>query len=392
MSTRQLSFSLDDVRRPVSLCIKCGCCIYGDWPENPVLCPLYSYDRTFTASPGGLIYVVRALLEKHIDYSPSMAELAFTCAGCGACDVLCRVVSFPSPHVGIWDIIRLLRSQLVKRGLFPNGKTAWIYDQIRKKGDYLDKGQGINLRIPKKIMDDKGSTVLFAECFHTDAQSKIFESALRLLEKIGKPISRFSDGGCCGSTLYDLGFWEQLGVLANAKWEKMKAFEDKEFIFINPHCHEFILKRYPEIIPGYNGIKSRHFSELLVNAFREGKLKSKNLSKIKISYHDPCYLGRGLGVYEPPRETLSFLSGVELVEMARNRANSLCCGARALGKYLSNFQQETAKKRLGEFRATGADLLITSCPYCKDAFQKVMGDEEGERVKDLIEFVDERTG
>jgi heterodisulfide reductase subunit D len=280
---------------------------------------------------------------------------------------------------------------LVKRGLVPEGKIKKIYQEVRKKGDYLDKGQGVNLQIPEKIRDEKADMVLFAECFHTDAQSKILESALRLLDKIGKPVSQFSDGGCCGSTLYDLGFWDQLGVLVKVKSEKMKVFGAKEFIFINPHCQEFVVKRYPEILPEYSSIKSRHFSQLLVESFREGKLKSKNAAKVKVTYHDPCYLGRGLGIYEPPREALSFLGGVELVEMDRNRASSFCCGARALGRYFPNFSVETAKKRLEEFQATGADLLITSCPYCKENLQNAMPSKEKDRVRDLIELVDERT-
>jgi len=79
------------------------------------------------------------------------------------------------------------------------------------------------------------------------------------------------------------------------------------------------------------------------------------------------------------------------VEMKRNRENSFCCGARTLGNYVPNISEDTAGKRIKEFEATSADLLITACAYCKEIFQKVLPAKDRERVKDLTELVDERT-
>jgi hypothetical protein len=81
------------------------------------------------------------------------------------------------------------------------------------------------------------------------------------------------------------------------------------------------------IIDDFPGFKGMHFTELLLDAFNEGKLNSKKMAKVKVSYHDPCYLGRGLGLYDAPGQVLGHLKGVELVEMKRNREQSLCCGA-----------------------------------------------------------------
>ena len=77
--------------------------------------------------------------------------------------------------------------------------------------------------------------------------------------------------------------------------------------------------------------------------------------------------------------------------MKRNRMNSYCCGARTLGDYVPNLAGDTAAERIEEFKETGADLLITACGYCKDHFSKVMSDTEKNRIKDLAEFVDERS-
>ena len=386
----QITASLEDVRGASTLCIKCGNCTYGAWPLNYPLCPIYIHERCYTYSAGGLLYLVLALLNKDIDFNQSVAELAFTCTGCLACDSNCGIIRSQNPHVDPWDIIRLLRYESVKRGFIPEGSVKQIYDKVRKNEYYLDRHKS-RFKVLDKISNVKADIVIFAECFHIQAQNQIAESVASLLAKIGNPVTLFSEKGCCGSTLYDLGFWEQLEPLIKANWAKMKELKDRTFVFINPHCQEFVVKRYPETVAESIGLQNRHISQLLADALKDGRLKNKKADKIKVSYHDPCYLGRGLAIYDAPREILASLDGVELVEMERNRENSFCCGARGLGNYLPNISEETARERLSEFQVTGAELLITACPYCKESFQKVMPDKDKARVKDLSELVDERT-
>jgi Fe-S oxidoreductase len=148
--------------------------------------------------------------------------------------------------------------------------------------------------------------------------------------------------------------------------------------------------KYPKILNGeFRRFQGKHISEALLDGLTQGKLKTKKMSKMTVSYHDPCFLGRGLGLYEPPRQVLEHLDGVHLVEMKRNREQSFCCGARGLGNYFDNFSEDTAKARVKEFLDTKADVMITACAYCKEGFRKVMG-SEAERVQDLTEFVGQR--
>lgn len=384
----KLSTTLKDVQAAAARCLREARCTYGAWPENHPLCPMYWHEPSFTFSGGGYLFITSALLDNKIDFNQSITDFAFSCTGCMACDSNCNIIRFHEPYVDILDIIRLLRIEAVKRGFVPEGVAKKIYDEVKKTGDY---GQASRLKLPDQISSDKADTVFFAECSHTRTQKDISEAAIRLLEKIGSPVSQFTERGCCGSTLYDFGFWEHLEPLVKATWEKMKGLKDKTFVFINPHCQEFIVKRYPEILPDYTSINNQHISQLLADAFKKGKLKSKRTDKVKVSYHDPCYLGRGLKIYDAPREVLASLDGVELVEMVRNRENSFCCGARALGNYVPNLSEDTARERIREFETTGADLLITACAYCKENFQNVMPGKDKVKVKDLIEFVNEHT-
>jgi Fe-S oxidoreductase len=381
--------TLQELERAISGCLRCNRCHYGNWPDNYEICPIFSHDRTYTYSAGGLMYLAKALLRDQMEYSQKLSELVYTCSTCRGCDDLCMIMRSVNPEMPLSDIIRLMRYELVKKGFIPE-KIKGMYEKIKDEGNLSGNGKATKLRIPEELESDQAETVLYAQCFHGTTQGGIYEAAVRLLEKIGKPVQMFTDGGCCGSTLFDYGFWDELPRLVNTGMEKLKELGNKTFLFINPHCQEFISNRYEMIASSYETVKTQHFSEMLAGALKEGSLKSKDGEKVKVSYHDPCMLGRGLGVYEPPREVLSYLKGVELVEMKRNRENNFCCGAKAVGEYFADFPEETAGERIKEFEETGADVLITACPYCKGIFQKVLG-EGNTRVKDLIEFVEERT-
>lgn len=381
--------TLEELERAISGCLRCNRCHYGDWPDNYEICPIFSRDRTYTYSAGGLMYLAKALLRDQTEYSQKLSELVYTCSTCRGCDDLCMIMRSVNPEMPLSDIIRLMRYELVKKGYIPK-KIKGMYEKVKGEGNLSGNGKGASLSIPEKIKSDAAETVLYAQCFHGATQGDIYESALGLLEKMGKPVQLFTDGGCCGSTLFDYGFWDELPSLVDTGMEKLKDLKSKTVLFINPHCQEFISNRYEMIASAYENVEGQHFSELLAGALKDGTLKSKEGKNIKVSYHDPCMLGRGLGIYEPPREVLSALGNVELVEMKRNRENNFCCGAKAVGEYFADFPEETARERIKEFEGTGADLLITACPYCKEIFQKVLG-EEKDRVKDLIEFVDERT-
>jgi heterodisulfide reductase subunit D len=382
-----ITTTLEDVQYAASICIKCGSCTYGDWPENHHLCALFYRDQCFAHGGGGFMSIVTAVAEKLLDYNQKIADLAYTCSGCLACDSRCSIISAHPPQVNITDMVRLLRYEAVKRGLVPENITKMIYDEVKKTGDL---GKKSNLKLPDTIKNDTASTVIFAECSHTKAEKDISAAVASVLTKIGNPVSVFAEKGCCGSTLYNFGFWSQMVPLIKANWEKMKNLKGKTFVFTNPHCEEFIVKRYPENLSDYSSIKHKHISQLLLEAFKNGKLKSKKTNKVKVSYHDPCYLGRGMGIYNAPREVLAALQGVEIVEMTRNRASSFCCGAWAFGNYFPNQSEDMARERIEEFKATGADLLITACPYCKVNFQKVMPRTKKNNIKDLVEFVDDR--
>ncbi len=382
----KLTTSLQDMRPAISPCLRCNGCTYGPWPQNHTFCPLFSRDQCYTFSAGGLLFLSKALLTGQIDYSQSVADLAFQCPVCRACDGKCVIVRCINPDMALSDIIRLLRYELVKRGIVPKGPIKKMFDEVKKHGDVRGDGKK---KIPEKVRDDKADTLLVADSLFHDTKLNALNAGLQLLAKMKKPVALFTDAGSLGSTLYDFGFWDELPGLVEKKWKEIKGFGKKKLLFIDPHCQEFMTNKYEKIMDNFTPLKSRHISEVLLDAFNKGTLKSKKNNKVKVSYHDACFLGRGLGIYEPPRQVLGHLNGVQLVEMTRNREQALCCGARGLGNYFENFAEGAAKERIDEFMQTKADLLITACAHCKDIFASVLG-SQAHRVKDFTEFVRER--
>lgn len=377
----KLDTTLEETLDIVNSCLKDTGCAFGGWPEKiELLCPIYAQGNDFAASLGGIVYAIRGLINGDIDYSRSMAEYAYTCSQCGVCDTSCYVLSIHRTDIKPSDFVRLLRSQLVRRDLLPEGLLK-VYDQVLQKPRPGSSTPAI---------DNQADIVLYASGGTSPMRQKIFDSTLKILERMGHtPFALAAPS--CGSAHYDLGFWKELPEIAATAWEAISPHQEKVMVFNDPHHMEFITRRYPEFLPQRAPLKGRHISQLIEEALISGRLKPTRKDRLRVSYHDPCRLGRGLGIYAAPRAVLSNLPGVELVEMQRSGATSFCCGAWAFGNYYPNLPIETARRRLEEFYATGADLLVTACPDCKAQFNKAMPSDQQDRVIDLAQLVDERT-
>jgi heterodisulfide reductase subunit D len=353
---------------------------------------MYSHDKCFTFSGGGFMYLAKGLIENRLAFDSTVCDFLYSCPGCLACDDICEVIPCFEPHTHNFDIIRLMRHEAVKRGLVSNQKIRGILKQNQDYEETALSNEDNPLSLPEKIYEKDSKQVLFVEWGLLKSDKNMYQSVLRIFQKMGKTISVISDRGVNFPELYDLGFWKEIKKYLTTKFD-LRELEGKELIFLNPHLQEFFVHRCPEIVSSYKNIKIevRHISEALLNALKKGELKDKKGGrKVKVSYHDPCYLGRGLRVYDPPRELLRLTKGVELIEMERIRGDSFCCGARAGDSYFPNLSRKTALKRLDEFKKTKADLLITACPHCRTIFQKVLDKKERSKVKDLTEFVEER--
>jgi Fe-S oxidoreductase len=186
-------------------------------------------------------------------------------------------------------------------------------------------------------------------------------------------------------------------MLAEKNGLAFGKYEFKEIITTDPHAYNAIKNEYPGLDISY---PVRHYTEYLAERIDQLKPLLKKEVKAKVAYHDPCYLGRANGIYDQPRLILQAIPGVELVEMAHNYKNSLCCGGGGGGMWLDGFQWEKAHVRLSEWRvsealAAGAEILAVACPYESPRFEDAAKTVPGAGqilVRDIAELLSQAMG
>jgi len=213
-------------------------------------------------------------------------------------------------------------------------------------------------------------------------------SAVRLLELAGSSVGLLGDGEvCCGDLALRAGRPDIAESLAEQNLAAMAATGAPLVVTSSPHCRQAFEGWYP----AEGRPPARHVVEVLAEALGKGRLELPGRYDRKVAYHDPCYLGRYAGVYEPPRELLRAVPGLELVELERSRESSLCCGGGGGGAWKETPQEERhALLRIDEVADSGAEVVVTACPLCllmlEDAV-RVRGIEEEIEVRDLCEVL-----
>jgi Fe-S oxidoreductase len=186
-------------------------------------------------------------------------------------------------------------------------------------------------------------------------------------------------------------------MMAEKNGKVFSKYQFNKIITTDPHAFNAIKNEYPALGISY---PVQHYTEFLAEQVDQLKLLMKQQIKAKVTYHDPCYLGRANGIFDQPRALLEAIPGIELMEMTHNHTNSLCCGGGGGGMWLDGFQWEKAHVRLSEWRvreamSAGADVLAVACPYetprFEDAAKTVPGASQL-KVRDIAELLAESMG
>lgn len=195
---------------------------------------------------------------------------------------------------------------------------------------------------------------------------------------------------CCGESMRKAGDEEVFKRLAR---ENIKNFVDrgvKKILVSSPHCYHTFKNEYPEFMVNFQVV---HISQLLYELVREGRLKLATPYEKKVTYHDPCYLGRHNGIFEEPRKLLNRVSGLELLEMPEWGIESLCCGGGGGRIWMETPRgQRFSEIRLQQALDVGAQVLATFCPYCITNFEDTrlnLPDSDVLEVKDVTEILQE---
>jgi Fe-S oxidoreductase len=224
----------------------------------------------------------------------------------------------------------------------------------------------------------------------------IAEASLKILNSLGIEPKLLPDERCCGHDMLWTGDVETFKKLAEHNSKLIKEAGVKRIIFSCPEGYRTFKLDYPNY--GFNlDCEVMHISELLAQKLETHSLNFKEVKK-KVTYQDPCRLGRHLGVYDAPRKVLQAIPGIELVEMEHNREESICCGTSCFTN-CDSYSKQIRAERLLEAKATEAETLITSCPKCQTHFRCAMtnkGEEKGPdieiEVMDLVNLVADAMG
>jgi len=230
--------------------------------------------------------------------------------------------------------------------------------------------------------------IYFPGCTATYKLKGISQAAVKIMKKAGHQfITLGKDEWCCGSVLLRTGSPDAAMEVMKHNAEAFKNAGATRIITTCSGCYKTLSHDYPEHL-GKQGYKVVHMPELVKEFLTQGKLKFKK-NDVVVTYHDPCHLGRHMGMFDIPRDVVKAVPGVKLVEMARCRENARCCGA---GGGMLSANKELAcliaEERIRDAMATKAMILVTPCPFCtlhlKDAAKRLSADI---RVMDFSEFV-----
>jgi Fe-S oxidoreductase len=218
---------------------------------------------------------------------------------------------------------------------------------------------------------------------------KVARATANILKKAGVEFGILGEKeNCCGESIRKTGDEELFKRLAR---ENIKTFIDsgvRKILVSSPHCYHTFKNEYTEFKVNFEVI---HISSYLLELIESGRLEIKKDFDKKVTYHDPCYLGRHNDLYEEPREVLKQVPGLELVEMPDSRKNSLCCGGGGGRIWMETIKGERfSDLRLEQAAEVGAEVLVTTCPYCianfEDSRLTVEGGDATE-IKDITEIV-----
>jgi len=409
---------------------RCSLCSYCKWiPQDKIKswrfakgCPSIAYSNFNAYSARGRFAVAKAILDGKAAYTDKVLDVIYKDLSCGSCDVSCKVCRYNLEP--LQNILELKAKAVMEGHLLP--QHIPIIDNLKKEQNMMvgmvkdnrgDWAKGLDV---KDLTNEKAEIAFFAGCrlsYDKELQN-VPRTAINLLYRAGVDIGIMGkDESCCGSRAYQMGYREEFTKSAK---DNIDAWKNAGVRTVVTSCSDgyFAFKRlYPEL---GSRVEVLHTVEFIDRLIKEKKLQLTKSIPMTVTYHDPCHLGRqgepyvpwdgnekkilnqiviydppkpryngAWGIYDPPRDILKSIPGLKLVEMERIREYAWCCGAGGgcIDAY-PEFSAWTAGERIKEATATGAEALVTACPWCERNFLDfINANGRNLKVFDIIELV-----
>ncbi len=416
---------LEQYKGDMEMCCRCSTCKFI--PMQRVsgfkyvqVCPSIARYDYHSYSGGGRLNIGAAMLKNGFNYTDKLLDIVYNCQMCGACGVSCNYAM----DMEVLEPIQEFRIKCVG-----DGKTHPALDtvidglrahgsMVPPKGNRGDWASGLNLKDATK---EKVEVLYHVGCLtsYDKGMQKLAKATAKILQKAGVDFGIAGDAEtCCGGRAYQMGYQEDFLTQARKNMALIKQAGVKTVVTACADGYQAFKVLYDKFkLKG--DLEVLHISEYIDKLTRAGKLKPRKKVDLSVTYHDPCRLGRlgepwihwegkkvpgdrfvfdppkvyrrgTQGVYEPPRDVLKSIPGIRLTEMTRIKEYAWCCGAGG-GVSESNpeFAQWTARERIEEAESTGAEAIVTTCPWCEKTFSEAIR-ETGSSLKvyDIVELVE----
>lgn len=358
----------DELQEDVRMCAACPkLCRHA--------CPTFISWRSDSPTPHG-----RALLiHQHVTGTRSLddrgIEVLYQCLECSNCLTWCL------PEIDIADIVEKVRTELVDQERYPPALDSMVEAVVKEHNPFGEPHVERNDWL-RSQENGQERIIYFTGCTAAYREKEIAEATVELLSHLDYEVIVPEDEWCCASPLFRTGFRNKALDQAEHNVEVLNKIDASAIVVTCPGCYKALTVDYAE--EGYELNKPvQHISQFLSENMEKADTQ---LRDVLLTYHDPCHLGRHMNVYEEPRQVLEAVSKESLREMERNREDSLCCGNGAgLRTLFSDHAADIGQERVSEAVMTGADVLVTACPFCKNMLAKQAG--EGIKVLDLPEII-----
>jgi len=422
---------LINLRYDASTCIHCGHCKMvplpvvkdGDYMDQ---CPSSMHYHNHAYSGGGRSIMALALIDGRVEADKAMADIVFACDACGYCDTACKFIMDSERHL----VNMAMREHMVENGLAPQVHTDIVKSLKRYEPFPAERPQlpawasGLNLRL---VPEEDAEVLLYAGC---DGDAEVDKSTARKLAKLllaaGLNVGILGTAEpCCGYPAYSRGYRDDFTRIANTNinlFGELSEVGIKTVVTLSGTCMGTLRSKYPEYVHPFS-TQILHATEMLDSLVKSKRLRLSKPLKRKVTYHDPCFLGRqsespinyhgvrkvslkqlrtwdppkkvntgANGVYDAPRDLLKAIPGLEFVEMHRIREYGLCCGA---GGGAADVAPEMAygagKNRIEEARDVGADIIVSACRKCESHLTKSQQSSDSApqamEIGDIIDLV-----
>jgi len=332
-------------------------------------------------------------------------EEAWMCTTCRACVEECPLT------INNLDLIREIRTFKVEEGTEVPALVGETLEVIFKysnpyQGAKAKRGEWAKeLGVKDLSLGGEAELVYFVGCgpAYDSRLQRIAQSVVKIFKKAELNFSILGNKeNCCGDMAKRVGEEGLLEELIAKNYETFGGYGVKGIVTTCPHGLKMLRDEYPLYrkklgIELREEIKVEHYTEVIAWLLQEKRLNFVKGLRKRVTYHDPCYLGRHCGIYDPPREIIRKIPEVEFVEMVRNRRNSFCCGGGGGRIWMEEFpaREKISEIRIRDAAEVGAEVLITACPFCLSMLEdavKTAGYEGKIEVKDLGEILEELTG